>query len=236
MGLRTEREANVERQSADRIGLLAIPIAAGAFAYPAGQVVDHPLSMVGFGLLWGMIVAAVAPRLAQIGARSPAHASLPVLVMLPLGCVVLGGSIVAQIVGTTPEAFLLLLQQPTYGMFFYAIHALFEWVLIPWALIANWSYPARRWPLMAAAFIFYAARLASALYFAPNAIDWGNNPAEAAGMAAQVRLWVQLDLLRLVLQDGLIATIMLLLALHPRWQPQPQTMAHLHPRQHGSGP
>jgi hypothetical protein len=202
----------------DRIALLAIPALSAAFGYAGGHVIGQPLGMAGFGLAWGLVIMVCATRLARFGSRYPAQANVPVYIMLPFACIVLGGSLLAHIVGATPANLLQLLQHPGYGLFFYSIHGLFEWVLMPWALIVNWYHPARRRLLVVAAVIFYAARLASALYFAPNAIDWGNDPGEAAARIAEVDVWIRLDLLRLIVQDMIIAALMLMAALHPRWQ------------------
>lgn len=90
---------------------------------------------------------------------------------------------------------------------------------MPWALIVNWHHPARRRLLIVAAAIFYFGRSASALYFAPTAIDWAQHPAEAADHLDQVALWIRLDLVRLILQDTLNAALLLAAALHPNPNP-----------------
>jgi hypothetical protein len=209
---------NDQPRNWDSIALLAIPALSTTFGYVGGHVIDQPLGMAACGLVWGLVIMAFAPRLARTGYHYPAQADLPIYIMLPLACIVLGGSLLAHIVGAVPEALLQLLQRPGYGLFFYSIHGLFEWVLMPWALIASWYHPARRRLMIVAAIIFYTARLASALYFAPNAIDWGSNPNDAAGRTAEVELWIRLDFLRLIVQDMIIAAIMLMAALHPKWQ------------------
>jgi hypothetical protein len=212
--------AGSPRDRSNKPALMAIPVLSAAFGFAGGHVIGQPMAMAVFGLVWGLIVMAIAPRLARLGSRSPAQANAPIYLMLPLACIVLGGSLLAHIVGATPAGLLQLLQHPGYGLFFYSIHGLFEWVLMPWALIANWYHTARRRLLIVAAVLFYAARLASALYFAPNALEWGANPADAAARMAEIDLWIRLDLLRLLLQDVIIAAIMLLAALRSGWQPR----------------
>ena len=160
----------------------------------------------------------IAPRLALQGARSARQANTPVYVMLPLAYIVLGGAIIGHLAGPTATAFLQLVQQPGYGFFFYALHGPFEWLLMPWALIVNWHYLNRRRLLIVAAVIFYLGRITSALYFAPTAIYWGRHPAEAAAHLDQVALWIRLDLIRLILQDTVNATLVLLAALHHRFR------------------
>ena len=190
-------------------------------------MIGEPVAMAGFGLLWGALALASAPRIAHLGAAAPFWANLPVWIMLPLSWLVLGGSMLAHIAGATPDALLQMLQQPGYGLFFYAIHASFEWMLLPWALAANWSQPTRRKLLLVAALVFYFGRIASAAYFAPNAINWGTNPEMAAAVAAQVELWIRLDLLRLAFQDLITAMIVLVAALHPRFQPAVREKSHV---------
>ena len=206
------------QQTGRRLGLVAIPVLSTAFGYVGGYTIDQQLAMAGFGLLWGVVAMLVAPRLARRGARSVGQANAPVYVMAPLACIVLGGAILGHLAGPAPTALLQLLKQPGYGLFFYALHGPFEWVLMPWALIVNWHYPTWRRLLIVAAVIFYLGRVTSALYFAPNAIDWGRHPAEAAAHLEQVARWIRLDLIRLVLQDTVIAALLLLAALHPKFR------------------
>lgn len=200
-----------------RIGLVAIPVLSTAFGFIGGYTIGQQPALAGFGLLWGLVAMLVAPRLARRGARSPGQANIPVHVMLPMACIVLGGSIIGHLAGPTPTTFLQLLEQPGYGLFFYAFHGPFEWLLMPWALMVNWHHPTRRRLLVAAAVIFYLGRVASALYFAPNAIYWGSHPADAAAHLDQLALWIRLDLIRVVVQDTATATLLLLAALHHRF-------------------
>jgi len=51
----------------------------------------------------------------------------------------------------------------------------------------------------------------SALYFAPMAIAWGNNPSLAT--LDEVQLWMNLNWVRTVGQDGITAVLLLLAAL-----------------------
>jgi hypothetical protein len=204
-----------------RFGLLTIPVLSTAFGVVGGHTIDKPWAMGGFGLLWGIAVTLVAPRLARDGAASAGKANAPVYAMLLLAFIALGASIVVHILGPTPSAFLQLVQQRGYGLFFYAIHGLFEWLLMPWALIVNWPYLFRRWLLVGAALFFYAGRVASALYFAPAALYWVQNPAEAATHLDQVALWMRLDLLRLAGQDAVTAALLVAVSLHSQRQRAP---------------
>ena len=207
-----------------RTALVAIPLLSTAFALIGGVGIGQPLGMACFGLLWGVVVASFAPRLARRGAHSTTWANAPVYAMLPMACVALGGAIIGHLVGPTPDTFLGLLDQPGYGLFFYALHGPFEWLLMPWALIVNWNRPARRTLLIVAATIFYLGRSASALYFAPAALDWAAHPAEARQHLDLVAQWIRLDLVRVVLQDAVSATLLLVAALHPRLRPGGRTV------------
>ena len=210
-------EAAENQARTRRLTLVAIPVMSTAFGFIGSFTIGQP-ALAGFGLLWGIVAMLVAPRLARRGALSASQANAPVYVMLPLACIVLGGSIIGHLAGPTPSAFLQLLQQPGYGIFFYAFHGPFEWLLMPWALMVNWHRPARRRLLVVAAVIFYLGRTASALYFAPNAIYWGQHPVEAAEHLDQLALWIRLDLIRVVLQDTVTAALMLIAALHPKFR------------------
>lgn len=202
-----------------RHALAVIPLLSTAFGLVGGYTIDRPLALAAFGLLWGVAAMLLAPRLAHRGARSTRWADTPVVIMLPLAFIVLGGSILGHLAGPTPTTFLRLLEQPGYGTFFYAIHGPFEWLLMPWALIVNWHHPARRRLLVVAAVVFYLGRSASALYFAPHALDWAEHAAEAN--LDQVALWIRLDLIRLVLQDALIAVLLLTAVLRHTLSPRP---------------
>lgn len=197
-----------------RFSLVAVPILSTAFGYIGGNVIDQRIGMAAFGLIWGIAAMRVAPRLARLGARSAGHANAPVYIMLPLACMALGGSILGHLAGPTPSGFLQLVQHDGYTLFFYALHGPFEWLLMPWALMVNWAEPRRRRLLVITATIFYAGRVTSALYFAPAALDWGDHPAEAAAEIDQVALWVHLDLVRVAVQDAVIAALLLPAALH----------------------
>ncbi len=210
-------------QASHQLRLAAIPVLSTAFGYAGGRTIAKPRGMTGFGVLWGVAAMVVAPRLARRSARSPGYANAPVYTMLPLAWLVLGGSILGHLAGPTPTAFLQLLRQPGYGLFFYAVHGPFEWLLMPWALIVNWSYPARRRLLVVAAGIFYLGRVTSALYFAPRALAWGRDPAEAAAHPDEVAQWIRLDLIRVIVQDAVTAVLLLVAALHPRFRPGSRT-------------
>jgi hypothetical protein len=202
----------------NRLKLIAIPVLFTLFGFIGGFTINQPLAMTGFGLLWGLVIMLIAPRLARLGANSVSQANAPIYIMLPMTYIVLGGSMIGHLVGTTPTAFLDLVQQPGYPLFFFAMHSPFEWVLMPWALMVNWHYLNRRRLLLVAAVIFYLGRTASALYFAPAALYWSQHPAEAMAQLDQIALWINRDVIRVVMQDIGIAALMLIAALHVKFR------------------
>ena len=218
----------------DRLQSRAVlPGLGAAFGYIGGFTLGGHAPLAIFGLVWGCLAANVAPRVARWAAGSPARPDLPLLVMFPLSWLVLGGAILGHLAGPTPASFLNLLKQPGYGLFFYGIHGPFEWILVPWALMANWSCPKRRSQLVLIAMVFYAGRSASAIYFAPRAIAWGAQPAMAQLMSDSVALWIRLDIIRVILQD-LTTAVLLFMVLHGPAMSKVRQTANAPPVQSGA--
>jgi hypothetical protein len=198
--------------------LLAIPLVSMLFGFIGGHTIHQVAGMTVFGLIWGVIAMFIAPRLARRGSQSIKAANMPIYIMLPLSLIVLGGSILGHLAGPTPSTFLQLQQQAGYGLFFFAVHTPFEWLLMPWALMVSWHRPNRRRLLIITAVIFYLGRTASALYFAPHALYWGAHPIDAAMHFNDMALWIRLDFIRVLLQDTTVATLLLLAALHAKFR------------------
>jgi hypothetical protein len=190
--------------------LVLIPVLSTAFGAAGGVTLDAVLPMAAFGLAWGLVAAVIAPRAARWGARQPARADIVLFLAVALAFVVLGGALLGDLLSTSPPGLLDLLAHESYGPFFYAFHGPFEWLLVPALLMLNWHRPGRRRLLVGAAVAFYIGRTSSALYFAPHALDWGDDP--AAADLDQVRVWIDLNWVRTVLQDTLTATLLLLAA------------------------
>jgi len=188
-----------------QIRLVVIPVLSTAFGAASGVTIDRVLPMAAFGLAWGLGAAALAPRIARRGADSTVVPYLAVA----LAFVVLGGSLLGGLVTPTPHDLLGLLGHAGFGSFFYAIHASFEWILMPALLMIGWHRPRCRALAVAAALTFYAGRCASALYFAPHALDWGDDPTSAD--LDQVRLWMNLNWIRVAVQDAATAALLLVL-------------------------
>lgn len=207
------RPAATGHLSGRRFSLAAIPLLSTAFGVVQGTTINAVLPMATFGLAWGLAAAAIAPRVARWGARSVVRADAPLALALPLAWMVLGGGLLGSLLAVSPRAQLALFEQSRFGLFFFAIHTTFEWVLIPAVVMLNWQQPNRRWLVVAAAVLFYAGRISSALYFAPNAMAWGADP----GLATldEVQQWMNLNWARLVIQDTATAVLLLLAAFVP---------------------
>ena len=190
-----------------------IPLLSTAFGVVAGVAIDQVLPMAAVGLAWGLLLAAVAPRVARWGAARTAWPDWALSIAVALAFTVLGGALLGGFLATSPAEQVELFAHASFGSFFYAIHGLFEWVLMPALLMLNWHHPTRRRLLVAAAITFYAGRLSSALYFAPHAMDWGEAPATAD--LGQVRVWMSLNWVRVVLQDTATAVLLLVAARRP---------------------
>lgn len=197
--------------------LLWIPVLSTAFGVAGGVGLDVVLPMAAFGLVWGLVAAAIAPRVARWGER---RGDAALYLAVALAFVVLGGALLGGLLSPSPPRLLDLLAQESYGTFFYAFHGPFEWLLMPALLMLNWHRPARRRLIVAAAVAFYIGRVASALYFAPNALDWGDDP--AAADLDQVRVWIDLNWVRTALQDTLTAVLLLLAAAASRTAASPR--------------
>jgi hypothetical protein len=195
---------------ARRTRLLVVPILSTSFGAVSGVTVDAVLPMTAFGLVWGLAAAAIAPRIARRGTTTSAWPDTALFVAVALAFIVLGAALLGDLLATSPQAQLDLLQHGSFGSFFYAIHGPFEWMIMPALLMLNWHRPGRRWLIVAAAVAFYTGRVASALYFAPQALDWADNPAGAD--LDQVSLWMNLNWLRTAVQDTLTAILLLLAA------------------------
>jgi len=193
--------------------LLSIVVLSTAFGAISGSVVDASVAMAGFGLLWGAVALALAPRAARVGARSAMWADAPVAVAAALALVVVGGSIQALMQYTSASATVVLLQQSSSYWFFPVLHGLFEWVLLPAVLMLNWTHRTRRNLLLVTAVVFYLGRISSALYFAPHVFEWVRLPFGAplsVETLEDVQLWIKVNWLRFVFQDVLVAGLLLL--------------------------
>ncbi|GAB3444070.1 hypothetical protein GCM10027570_12970 [Streptomonospora sediminis] len=205
--------------SAFRPGLLLIPVLSTAFSAVSGVAIDASLPLAGFGLVWGIAVMLAAPRLAGLGDRSAGWAQAPLYLACALAFMSLGGGILGELLWTDPQRTFEVLRAPGFGLYFASIHGVFEWLLLPAALILNWRDRARRYLLLAAAVFFYALRMVSAVYFAPVAMEWAQLPAGtvvSGELQAGIELWTSLNLLRRLFQEWLVTALLVIATLRPR--------------------
>jgi hypothetical protein len=196
-----------------RLQLLLIPLLGAAFGAVSGVTVNVILPTAIFGLVWGVFIAILAPGLARFGARPSAWSELTLLVSVSLAFIVLGGALLGDTMAATPRDQLQILQYSRFGMFFAIIHVLFELILLPLVIALNWHRQSRRRLVVAAAIAFYLGRVASAVYFAPNAIAWGSDPNLAT--LNEVQIWMNLNWVRTLGQDAVTAILLLLAAVQP---------------------
>jgi len=190
---------------------LVIPLLSALFGAISGTTIGAVVPMAVFGLAWGVLIAIIAPRLTRFGARPSVWAELPLWVAVSLAFIVLGGALLGDFLAVTPQDQMQILQFSRFGIYFAVIHTIFELLLMPLVQMLNWNRPGRRELVVGAAVVFYLRRAVSALYFAPMAIAWGNNPSLAT--LDEVQLWMNLNWVRSVGQDGITAVLLLLAAL-----------------------
>jgi hypothetical protein len=106
----------------------------------------------------------------------------------------------------------------TSNLFIITLNSLMEWLLMPVALFCNWHIPKRRTLIVIAAVAFYAMRIWSYVYFVPNIFEFGALPPDgpfSAEVVERFRMWVNLNWLRIAIQDLLPYLLFLLAAFVP---------------------
>jgi hypothetical protein len=133
------------------------------------------------GLAWVLILTGVV-KLIQ---RSEKLAgSLSTIVVLAAGAILfltMGGGVyeymlMHKALETTPEWIVSITSGPLGEqviLYFIIFNSLLEIFLVPLALLLNWNMPGRRRFVLAAGLIFYAIRIWTYLYFAPQYFDFG---------------------------------------------------------------
>jgi hypothetical protein len=203
----------------DHLPLVPVAVLGTAFGAVSGTGVDASAAMAVFGLVWGVIAMLVAPRLARAGASSMTRADVSVTVTLLVALVALGGTIHAQMQSATPQLFVASMQATSAHLFFPVLHSLFEWLLLPVMIMLNWTYR-RRNLLLVTAGVFYLFRIASAVYFAPMAMGWGQLPIGTpitGDLYDDVETWLRLNWLRVGFQDVLTPALLVVARYHPRY-------------------
>lgn len=133
------------------------------------------------GLVWVLILAGIV-RLIQRSERLAG--SISTIVLLSAGATLfltMGGGIyeymlMRKALATTPEWIVTITAGPLGEqviLYFILFNSLLEIFLVPLALLLNWHMPGRRIFVLAAGMIFYAIRIWTYIYFAPQYIDFG---------------------------------------------------------------
>jgi hypothetical protein len=200
--------------------MLAIPLLSTAFGFVTGTAVDAQVPSAIFGLVWGVVVMALAPRLVRRGAQAPGWAIAPLYLMCALAFMSLGGGIVSDLLSSTTQSDFEMARLPAFGFYFASIHITFEWLLLPAALMLNWTDRPRRYLILVAGVSFYVMRMISAVYFAPTAMDWADLPADtivSGDLEVEVQRWTTLNLwVRGPLQEWLVTALLVVATLRNR--------------------
>jgi hypothetical protein len=126
---------------------------------------------------------------------------------------------------STPSTTFTMIHPPfagTSNLFIITMNSLMEWLLIPAALFLNWHIPKRRTLIVIAAAAFYAMRVWSYVYFVPNIFEFGALPPDgpfSAEVVERFRMWVNLNWIRIAIQDVLTYLLFLLAAFVPASAP-----------------
>lgn len=135
----------------------------------------------------------------------------------------LGGGVVSDLLSPTTQSDFEMTREPAFGWYFASIHLTFEWLLLPAALILNWSDRPRRYLILVAALSFYVMRMVSAVYFAPTAMEWTDLPdgtIVTGSLEAEVETWTTLNRwVRGPFQEWLVTALLVTATVRSRVRP-----------------
>ncbi len=204
--------------------LIVVPIAIVMGIFTGGFLGSSVVGAViglAVGLLEGLIAVFVWRR--ESWRTSLANASV-LLAGLVAG-VLFGGGLLSQMwmnqvwIASPPMSFELI-QSPIgdgLNLFFILFNSLMEWILIPAAIFFNWRIPKRRTLVVAAALIYYAMRVWTYLYFAPEIMTFyeiSTSGPFSPELAERAQQWVYLSWYRVAI-DGLVNSLFFLVAFIP---------------------
>jgi hypothetical protein len=212
----------------DRFGpYVVIATATTLMGALAGRLADSVAGVaVGavIGLAWGLLVGHVAAWLSQRKGWQSKLANGSAFLAVLVAATLFGGSLFAMMLYgpalSDSEPTLVLMRPPFKGgfTFFLIFNTLMEWLLIPATLYLNWHLPHRITLIVAGAFLYYAARAWTYVYFVPCIFEFMTMPvgeAISVDVAGRVRAWVLLSWIRTAV-DGLMAVLFLAAAAKPR--------------------
>ena len=174
---------------------------------------------------WALFLGFITMQLARSESRRAALANVAMfLTTLAMG-VTAGGALLQQMLLSaglsTPSTTFTIVHPPfggSFSLFIITLNSLMEWLLMPVALFLNWHIPKRRTLIVIAAAAFYAMRLWSYIYFVPNIFEFGALPPDgpfSAEVVERFRMWVNLNWIRIAIQDVLTYLLFLLAAFVP---------------------
>jgi hypothetical protein len=193
--------------------LIPVLMALGALsASVMGATVATVLGGAVIGLVWASLLAWLWSRVHDT--RRAADRAVAVAAFV--ATMLFGGSTFAMLayaasLGTAP-AILAFIAPPIGGgfAFFVMANTSLEWILLPSTIHLTWQQPGRRRLIVTGALLYYAARAATYLHFAPTIMATGEAAAldpDAVDLAG-VRMWVFLSIPRWVI-DGILAGLLL---------------------------
>jgi hypothetical protein len=177
------------------------------------------------GLGWGLLLGFITTRLARRESSRPGLANVSVFLATLCSGMLAGGALLEMMLlsaglGTSSTTFTMI--HPPFGgsfsLFIITMNSLMEWLLIPAALFLNWHIPKRRTLIVIAAAAFYAMRVWSYIYFVPNIFEFGALPPDgpfSAEVVERFRMWVNLNWIRIAIQEILTFLLFLLAAFVP---------------------
>ena len=185
-----------------------------------GTLIDQPVLFGAAGLVWSVVLAALATWLTGWEGRWRRAANGSVFLAafvagFAFGNGVLYQSLMTVVASERPQYLpLFYLDAPAEAVnyFPYFYNTSLELLLLPGALLLNWHLPTRRNLILIGALLFYAQRLCSYLYFVPAIFDFERmTPAQLTStvVVEDVRQWILLSWTRTGV-DGLLFALLLL--------------------------
>lgn len=159
------------------------------------------------GLVWGLALAGIVSLIQRSEKLTGWLATAVVLAAGATLFLMMGGGVyeymlMGKALDTTPEWITTITSGPLGEqviLYFIIFNSLMEIFLVPLALFLNWNMPGRRKFVLAAAAIFYAIRVWTYLYFAPQYFDFGEM-AFSQQLVDDLTTRMSIDNLRFVIQ------------------------------------
>lgn len=134
------------------------------------------------GIVWSGVLALIAWAVRRTTRLLSALATIALVaagavLFFTLGAGTLEYMLISKASSTTPEWLATITKGPLAEqdiLFFIIFNSLLEAVLVPLAVLLNWHNPRRRRTVLVAALIFYAIRVWTYFYFAPEYFDYAD--------------------------------------------------------------